>query len=283
MPAFDDPRLARPSGTAVAYQVTAGVAAVRDAPAPDALLVTQALHGEIVNVFQEQGEFGLCQLPRDRYTGWVLMEALSAPVLTVTHKVSALRTYCQSEPDLKAAPRFMLCLGARLVATGRVEGKWAEFERAGWVHARHIMAVDQLEDDPVTIAERYLHTPYLWGGRESLGLDCSGLCQQVFEAAGVMLPRDSDMQAAWAGLPIENWDVPGALRRGDIVFWEGHSGLMRDPETLLHANAWHMAVASEVLVDAIERIAPIYGPPIGARRIDVALARGEMPPWLARG
>ncbi len=244
-------------------------------------MATQALHGEAVDVFSEEGEFGLCQLVRDRYTGWVLMEALSAPVLPVTHKVVALRTYCQSEPDLKAAARFMLCLGARLVMTGRRDGNWAECERAGWVHTRHIAPIDQLEDDPVDVAERYLHTPYLWGGRESLGLDCSGLIQQAFEASGVGLPRDSDMQAAWAGDAIENWQAPGALRRGDLVFWVGHSGLMTGPGTLLHANAWHMAVAAEPLTSAIERIAPLYGRPVSARRIDLSRARRETPAWLA--
>lgn len=281
MPRLDDPRLARPAGTPVTFQVTAGVAAIRETPTPDGRLSTQALHGETVQVFHEEGEFGLCQLPRDRYAGWVLMEALSAPVLAPTHKVAALRTYCQSEPHIKAAPRFVLCLGAKLVASGRVEGNWIECDRAGWVHARHIAPIDQLEDDPVAIAERYLHTPYLWGGRESLGLDCSGLVQQAYEAAGVLLPRDSDMQAAWAGLAIESWQVPGTLRRGDLVFWDGHSGLMSGPETIVHANAWHMAVAAEPLSHAVERIAPIYGPPTGARRIDISRARREMPDWLS--
>lgn len=122
MPDLNDPRLARPPGVPVTFQVTAGVAAVREAPLPDARLVTQALHGEIVDVFREEGEFGLCQLRRDRYTGWINLDALSAPALEVTHKVSALRTYCFAEPDLKSAPHFLLSLGARVAATGRTVG-----------------------------------------------------------------------------------------------------------------------------------------------------------------
>jgi len=278
---FNDVRLARPSGTSVRYQVTAGVGAVRETPAPDGRLGTQALHGELVDVFREDGEFGLCQLVRDHYVGWVNMDALSAPVLPQTHKVSALRTYCFSEPDIKSAPRFMVCLGARVAATGRTDGLWTECARAGWVHRHHLAPLDAVESDPVSVAERYLETPYLWGGRESLGLDCSGLVQQAFEACGVILPRDSDMQAAWPGEPVANWQAPGALRRGDLVFWEGHVGLMTSPETLLHANAWHVAVEREPLAEAIARIRSVAGEVTGVRR--VALAATGTPDWLKAG
>lgn len=273
MPDLKDPRLARPAGSPVAYQVTAGVAAIRETPAPDSRMVTQALHGETLDVFQEEGEFGLCQLHRDRYVGWVLMEAVSAPVLPPTYKISALRTYCFSEPDLKSAPRFMLCLGARVVATGRVDGLWTECARAGWVHARHLAPLEAFETDPAAVAERYIDTPYLWGGRESLGLDCSGLVQQAFEACGVLLPRDSDLQAAWAGDPLTDWSAAGLLQRGDLLFWDGHVGLLTAPDMLLHANAWHMAVAREPLADAVSRIRPSAGDVIGVRRVSLNSAK----------
>ena len=122
MPDLNDVRLKRPGGVGIGFQVTAGVAAIRETPAADGRLGTQALHGELLDVFREDGEFGLCQLRRDRYAGWVNMDALSGPALPVTCKVSALRTYCFSEPDLKSAPRFMLCLGARIAATGAPTG-----------------------------------------------------------------------------------------------------------------------------------------------------------------
>jgi len=226
-------------------------------------------------VFREEGEFGLCQLKRDRYTGWVNMDALSAPVLPVTHKVSALRTYCFAEPDLKSAPRFMLCLGARVAATGRTVGDWVECSRAGWVHLCHLSKLDVFESDPAGVAARYIETPYLWGARESLGVDCSGLVQQVFEACGVQLPRDSDMQAAWAGEPVS-----GDLQRSDLVFWEGHVGILEDAGTLIHANAFHLGVAREPLADAIARIRTVAGDVTCVRRVDIAAAKGFVPDWL---
>lgn len=283
MPETADMRLARPEGAAFAYQVSAGAAAIRETPAPDGRVGTFALHGETLDVFREEGEFGLVQCQRDHYTGWALMEALSAPVLAPTHKVSALRTYAFSEPDIKSAPHFMLSLGAQVVATGRQEGSLVECARAGWVHQSHLAPLGQFEDDPAGVALRFLEAPYLWGGRESLGLDCTGLTQQAFEACGVLLPRDSDMQLAWAGREVSP-NVPACpqsvpLCRGDLVFWDGHVGILTAPDTLLHANAHHMSVYEEPLAEAIERIEKSAGPVLSVRRIDLTEDRAKTPAW----
>ncbi|MFN7056104.1 NlpC/P60 family protein [Hyphomonas sp.] len=277
MAAADDPRLARPPGEAIAFQVTAGAVPVRKTPASDGEIATLALHGEVVEIFREEGEFGLGQCRRDGYVGWVLMEALSAPVLAATHKVGALRTYCFAEPDVKSAPLFLLSLGARVAATGQQAGVWTQCARAGWVYAPHLLALDAFEADPAAVAERFIGSPYLWGGRESLGLDCSGLIQQAFEACGVLLPRDSDQQEVVAGEVLEDWQAPGALRRGDLMFWKGHAGILTAPDELLHANAFHMATAREPLGPAMERLERVAGPVTSVRRLDLAAARRMLP------
>jgi cell wall-associated NlpC family hydrolase len=121
--------------------------------------------------------------------------------------------------------------------------------------------------DAVAVAEKFLGTPYLWGGRTSIGLDCSGLVQLAFEAAGYNAPRDADMQAEELGEPI-NWNQGAKLRRGDLVFWEGHVGIMTSPTDLIHANAYHMAVEVEPLGEARERIKTATGSElIGVRRL----------------
>lgn len=282
MPLFDDPRLTTPDGPAQPFQVTAGVVAIRSAPEPDAEMVTQALHGEMLHVHREAGEYGQIQLLRDRYTGWALMEALSAPPVETTHRVSALRTYVFSEPDLKSAPRFLISLNSEFAVQGSENG-FSKCARAGWVFERHLMAKDQFETDPAGVAERFVGAPYLWGGCESLGLDCTGLTRAAFDACGVTLPRDSDMQFAWAGELVEDWQAPGRLRRGDLVFWKGHVGLMLDPERFIHSNAFHMATAIEPLASAIQRIASRYSAPIGVKRIDLPVAKATTPDWLSSG
>jgi hypothetical protein len=261
-------------------QVSAAIVAMRKTPEQHAEMVSQALHSEIVTLHHEEGEFGLIQNHTDGYVGWALMEALSAPALAPTHKLRTLRAYAFPDPTIKAPPFFPISLGVRLVSKDFREGRFLNVERIGWVVEDQLSPIDEFEIDPATVAEQYIHTPYLWGGRESLGIDCSGLVQQAFGACGVVLPRDSDMQAAWCGESISNWRAPGGLQRNDLVFWKGHVGIMLDAETLLHANAYHMATAIEPLHQSIDRIAKQYGEPLGARRINISAMQGLKPDWL---
>tara|TARA_R110002020_G_scaffold83397_2_gene207518 strand:+ start:428029 stop:428880 length:852 start_codon:yes stop_codon:yes gene_type:complete len=277
MPELTDSRLARPEGLARAFQVIVGAADLLEAPDVTARLATQSLFGESVDVFGRQGDYVKVRSRRDHYVGWMRASDLSEEVTTPTHKVSALRTFAYAAPDLKAPVQCALSRGATL-ALSATEGQYVQCG-AVWVHTRHVAPLDALEADPVSVAEAYLNTPYRWGGRDSLGLDCTGLTQQAFEAVGVLLPRDSDMQYAWAGEEIVDWKVSGALKRGDLVFWKGHAGIMTDPHHLLHANAWHMAVAREPLDQAITRIKTYYAEPIGARRIDIGVLAGQVPHW----
>lgn len=281
MLAFDDTRLTLPiGGTRQAMQVSAGVVALRKTPTPDGTQVSQALHGETVLLHHEEGEFGLVQCQTDGYVGWAFMEALSTPVLAPTHRVIVGRLHTYAEPKITSAPNFVIGIGALLSATGKRDGRYIEFERAGWIADHLVAPLDELDVDPVAVAERTLGTPYLWGGRDCLGLDCSGLVQIALGACGVVCPRDSDMQMAWLGDPIENWKTPGALQRGDLIFWKGHVGIMADTETLLHANGTFMTTMMEPLVPAIKRIANEYGEPLQARRVNVSSLKGVTPAWL---
>jgi len=280
---YSDSRLTLPAGGEhLPMQVTAGVTALRKTPEPDAEMVSQALHGEIVILHHEEGEFGLVQNQSDNYVGWALMAALSAPVLAPTHRIIVPRLHVYSEPNIRAAPHFVIGTGARLVSSGQRDGKYLKCERAGWVREDLLAPIGEIETDPASVAERFMTTPYLWGGRDCLGLDCSGLVQITFDACGIVCPRDSDMQFKWFGAPIENWRDTGALRRNDLVFWKGHVGIMLDSATLLHANANDMVTDAEPLSAAIARIAKIYGEPTGARRINLASAVGVTPAWLTR-
>lgn len=240
------------------YQVTAGVAPIRNAPQPDAMQETQLLAGECFTLEREEAGFGFGTSALDGYEGWVDMAALSAPALIPTHTVKALRTYVYSEPDLKSAPVCLISLNAK-IAGGRRSGRFVEAQRMGWVFEPHLRALgENFEPDWVAVAERFLHTPYFWGGKESLGLDCSGLIQTAMEAAGMAIPRDSGPQEAWAKanwIRVEPGEDFEGLKRGDLVFWPGHVGVMTSGETLLHANGHHMMTVAEPVSRTALRIA----------------------------
>ena len=164
-------------------------------------------------------------------------------------RVAVLRTYAFTEPSIKSLPQGLYSLNALITPHAR-EGRFVKARDGGWFIAEHLAPLDRFETDPVAVAERFIGTPYLWGGNESLGLDCSGLVQQVLRACGLACPRDSDQQMA-LGTPI---DPEAGLMRGDLVFWRGHVGFRADSKALLHAKGHHMAVVVEPLDEAIRRI-----------------------------
>jgi cell wall-associated NlpC family hydrolase len=223
-------------------------APVRRAPRPDAEQTTEALMGERVAVyeFNEEG-WAWGQLASDGYVGWLPANALVPPRAEPTHVVTALRTLAFPGPSIKLPPVAAPPLGSR-IAVLRTQERFA-VAGVGYVPASHTAALGRHETDFVAVAERFLGTPYLWGGKTNFGIDCSGLVQVALAACGIACPRDSDMQEAALGTPA---DI-ATLARGDLVFWNGHVAIARDAQTLVHANAFHMAVTIEPAADVIAR------------------------------
>ena len=237
------------------------IAALRRRPAADAPLETQALYGESLTVYDEAESWSWVQLGRDGDVGYVESWALGKPSAP-THRVAALRTHAYPGPSIKLPPLRALGFNACV----RIVGEAAPFliaEDGAHYYARHLVALDSREPDFVAVAERFLETPYLWGGRTSEGIDCSGLAQNALTSAGIAAPRDTDMQEAALGSSLPD----GApLQRGDLVFWKGHIGLMQDATRLVHANGWHMKVVSEPLQTAKDRTAASGGGPVTSIR-----------------
>lgn len=196
--------------------------------------------------------FGRCEA--DGYVGYVARAGLGT-FRAPTHRVTSLGAHVYAKPEIRAEPVTALPFRAGVVVREGSEANsrdwFRELVTGGFMAASQLEPVAVQAADPVVTAERLEGAPYLWGGDSNWGLDCSALVQMSLEAAGIVAPRDSDMQAGAVGTPL---DSNAPLGRGDLVFWNGHVGIMADGLCLIHANAFHMAVTIEPLDEVVSRI-----------------------------
>lgn len=249
------------------FEIVDGVTSIRRDPFSGAMLDTQALKGERATIY-DRNEDGWAwgQLNADGYVGWISDLALYPPGPAATHKVTALRTFAFPGPSIKVPPVDTLPLGAR-IAIVRMTDAFAVAANGHHIPKQHVTELSEFEPDFVAVAERFVGTPYLWGGKSSLGIDCSGLVQVALTAAGTGCPRDSDMQEGGLGRALSGAEMR-SLKRGDLIFWKGHVAIVRDGSTIVHANAHHMATAIEDTKGAIARIKSTGSDVTSIRRLD---------------
>ena len=246
--------------------------AVRRGASGDSPLETEVLFGEMVEILERDGPHSRIRLLTDNYEGWITNKGTLRPVIKPTHRIAAASIYAQSAPDVKSPAVMRLSMGA-LVSVSATTDDWHTITLAdgatGYVPVRSTIPTGQVEGDFVSVAERFIGTPYLWGGRSAAGIDCSGLLQLALQATGVACPRDSGPQFEWCQAQSKTTTVdPKVARRGDLAFWPGHVGIFQSPDRFLHANAHHHAVASEAASDALMRVDAASAAPATILRLE---------------
>lgn len=231
---------------------------LRKQPDPSRGFETEVLFGESLTIFDDANGWAWVQLARDGYVGYLRSDTIARGAMRPTHRVQTLGTFLYGAADIKSAPIMHLPLNSPIAVRGG-DDRFLELEGGGFIYARHAALKDRFARDYAEIAERFIGTPYLWGGRTRVGIDCSGLVQTALHAAGIPAPRDSDMQQAELGDNVLISEDLEGLARGDLVFWKGHVGIMLDGVMFVHANAYHMLVAVEPLPEAARRIAKSGG------------------------
>ena len=217
-------------------------------------LETECLFGETIEILDRNLNWVYCRLDTDGYHGW-LQEYNLGQLDKITHRVLALRTYIYKEASPKSNVVMHLTLGSQLCIE-QIEDEWAKtyflvnnIIEVGYIPTKHIVEIGHKVSDWVSVAESLEGTPYKWGGRDTVGLDCSALLQLAYQTYGEILPRNTSEQVNFKKPNI----IIDKLKRGCVVFWEGHVGIMVDRFNCIHANAYHMKTIIEPLFDIIKR------------------------------
>ena len=254
-------------------RVTVTSAPLHQSPDCKSAWGSELLRGEVVRVYDvDTAGWAWVRSETDGYVGYCREDALGRLDPDPTHRVAVLRTFVYPDADMKLPSRGWLSLGSAVALEERdVETRGTRFRvlsnGEGAVVASHLAPLaGAYEPDFVSVAERFLETPYLWGGRTSLGLDCSGLVQMSMMIAGLAVPRDSDLQEQSVGQPVAG-AAEARLIRGDLVFWPGHVAIMVDSERIVHASGHHMRVVIEPLKSVVARAAGIERRPTSVRRL----------------
>lgn len=217
-------------------------------------LSSQLLFGEYFRVFDISDGVAWGQCMRDNYVGYTPVQNLKKRKIVSNYKVHSLRTFIYRSPSIKSDPLNYLSFNS-LVLVSKKKNSFSFIPSLGWCISKDLVNVKNCKFNLHDISLQYLQTPYLWGGRDSMGLDCSGLVQNLYQMVGIELPRDTDLQAEY----LSNQVNESQLKLGDLIFWKGHVALALDNKNIIHANAYHMKTQIETLKTAKKRINKVYG------------------------
>jgi cell wall-associated NlpC family hydrolase len=232
-----------------AAQISRGIVPLRRHPADEAGQDTELLFGEKVTVYEEKNGWAWVQNAKDSYVGYTRANDLSREVRQTTHRVKALRTYVYPQPDMKIPPIDMLSMESTVLAL-KEEGRYTQIQGGGWIFTDHICSLETKALSHVDIAYQFLGTPYFWGGKTSVGIDCSGLVQVSLSASGISTQRDTYVQETTVGYPVNSEQCT----EGDLVYWPGHVAIALDKENAIHATANSMDVIIEPIAHITERV-----------------------------
>jgi hypothetical protein len=176
----------------------------------------------------------------DDYNGWVeKIQSFLLEERTYDSLLSATRQYSSSLLSRITGPDgngFLIPLGSTVYSPDS-----GAFTVEGNTYLLPEQTLQAEISDPeklIEMALQFLHSPYLWGGRTVLGLDCSGFTQVIFKACGIRIPRDSNQQALFG----KHVNLISEALPGDLAFFEDeegtivHTGLIMPEEKIIHSS-----------------------------------------------
>ncbi len=211
-------------------------APVRSAASDTAEMVTQLLFGESLEILEQQNQWIRIRCTHDQYEGWMdNKQAFRCDLKTQQYwqKIATQRL-------LEHSVTFNTEFGPHVLYRGSLlPNDFNSGFNLGQTnfHPQIVNSALNRNHSVIEIAQSYLNTPYLWGGRSATGIDCSGYTQMVFAFLGKTLPRDASQQVH-SGSPISFENIEA----GDLAFFQNnsgkiiHVGILTGQGSILHAH-----------------------------------------------
>lgn len=236
------------------------VTPVRMEPSEGSEQLTQLLFGEVCQVLERLPRWTKIRSTMDGQTGWVDFKMVTSIGDEATGDeakgIGVVAVPIAAATDMETGEELMLTLGTRLPNYAH-----GTFEILGKKYLINPTCVSHLEDalqtighpagyrlegkgeEICTIAQTLLNAPYLWGGKNAMGIDCSGFTQVVYSVFGVNLLRNAREQIT-QGTPVASL---AEAQAGDLAFFDhadrdpkatniSHVGLLLDKQTIIHCS-----------------------------------------------
>lgn len=215
---------------------TVSVAPLRAEPDDRTEMVSQLLFGERVIVIERSAKWCRVKAEFDNYVGWCDPKMITEIAENSYHKPHK-KLYASDLFNLIVESEFPMTVtfGAHL---GEIHDNLIKTGNRTFEYNGEIIQAESNELSIPEIAEMYINTPYLWGGKSPYGIDCSGLVQQVFKMKNIRLPRDAWQQAETG----EVLSFVEEAQPGDLAFFDNeegniiHVGIMLEDRKIIHAH-----------------------------------------------
>lgn len=214
----------------------------RKEPSDRSEMVTQLLFGDHFEITEVQGSWCRISNAYDNYECWIDKKQFQ-PIQQHTFDIlNSTDIFCSNEliqimTDHKTSSLFPIVLGSTL--PNFVDGE-CDVENQTWIYDGAFISghLPFSKSGIIETAMLYLNAPYLWGGKTSFGIDCSGLTQMVYKLSGIKLLRDANQQAEQG----ETLSFVEEAEPGDLAFFDNdegrivHVGIVMDNNKIIHAS-----------------------------------------------
>ena len=201
---------------------------MRKSPKDTSEMTNQVLFGETFHIITKNRKWSYIELNHDQYQGWIDNKQYELIENHIEKYQISNKQYVNIKVNNIQQP---LLLGSLIPLNIRVKRKLNISEKLSFVE------LNLVEKWFIKIAKKYLNSPYLWGGRTPLGIDCSGYTQMVYRFFDIQLPRDANQQIE-KGKKINNYQN---IKLGDLAFFAKnnkitHVGICLNKDSIIHAS-----------------------------------------------